>query len=97
MTAFVLPNDLSYHRLGITASRKAVGKAVNRNRAKRLLRETFRLSQPSLSKLAHNYDWVLNANERLLSINTAQAIVDFHGILQSVAEREAEDSRLLTA
>ncbi|HLA09242.1 MAG TPA: ribonuclease P protein component [Pyrinomonadaceae bacterium] len=97
MTAFVLSNDLPYHRLGITASRKAVGKAVQRNRAKRVLRETFRLSKTSLSKLGNHYDWVLNANSRLVTSNTAEAIIEFEGIIQGVAQREAEDSRLLTA
>ena len=51
MTAFVLPNNLSHNRFGITASRKAIGNAVQRNRARRLLRETFRLKKSSLGDL----------------------------------------------
>ena len=38
---FGRPNDLGYHRLGLTVSRK-VGGAVVRNRVKRLFREIFR-------------------------------------------------------
>ena len=40
-TLFFLPNSLGRNRLGIIASRK-VGNAVNRNRAKRKIREIFR-------------------------------------------------------
>jgi ribonuclease P protein component len=40
-TLFFLPNSLSRKRLGIIASRK-VGNAVERNRAKRKIREIFR-------------------------------------------------------
>jgi ribonuclease P protein component len=40
-TLFFLPNSLGRKRLGIIASRKT-GNAVNRNRAKRKIREIFR-------------------------------------------------------
>jgi ribonuclease P protein component len=40
-TLFALPNDLEHGRLGVAATRK-FGSAVERNRAKRLVREVFR-------------------------------------------------------
>jgi len=43
LTLFVLPNDLKVNRLGIIATRR-FGGAVVRNRAKRLIREIFRLN-----------------------------------------------------
>jgi ribonuclease P protein component len=97
MTAFVLRNNCSEHRLGITASRKAIGNAVQRNRAKRVLRETFRLSDPSLSRLTGKYDWVLNAKRQLLSSKTGSAQIEFEEILKSVANGEGKGSELQLA
>jgi ribonuclease P protein component len=88
MTAFVLPNGLSHHRLGVTASRKALGKAVQRNRAKRLLRETFRLNDSSLGELKSNYDWVLNAKRALPNDKIDLALEEFERVVASVASEE---------
>ncbi|MGH9882622.1 MAG: ribonuclease P protein component, partial [Pyrinomonadaceae bacterium] len=81
----------------VTASRKAVGNAVQRNRAKRVLREAFRLSEHSLLRLGKNYDWVLNAKGRLLSGNAISAIGEFEKILESVASQETGDGGLQMA
>jgi len=45
MTVFLLDNGLTRPRLGIAATRK-FGSAVQRNRAKRLVREVFRKHKP---------------------------------------------------
>ena len=52
---FVLKNDLPYNRICFTFSR-GFGNAVNRNRARRLGREAFRLLKPRLSG---GYDLIL--------------------------------------
>jgi ribonuclease P protein component len=88
VTAFVLPNKLGYHRLGITASRKAVGNAVQRNRAKRLLRETFRLTETSLQSLERKYDWVLNGKRTLLISEAGKPLEEFKRIVGFVASEE---------
>jgi ribonuclease P protein component len=89
MTAFVLPNPCGQHRLGITASRKVSRSAVGRNRVKRLLRESFRLSGVMLGELGQNYDWVLNAKRPLLEVKMVAAFDD----LQRIAGRVARDER----
>lgn len=42
MTVLARKNDLGYPRLGLAVSRRAVRRAVDRNRLKRLVRESFR-------------------------------------------------------
>jgi ribonuclease P protein component len=88
LTAFVLPNRFTYHRLGVTASKKAVGTAVDRNRAKRLLRETFRLTKPALESLQGKYDWVLNGRRRLLASTVKSSMTEFERVVGAVAKAE---------
>jgi ribonuclease P protein component len=90
MTAFVLPNNLSHNRFGVTASRKALGNAVQRNRAKRLLKETFRLRRSSLCSLLQKYDWVVNAKRRLPSLKVSAAIEEFESLVLRVAKEESK-------
>ena len=94
LTAFVAPNSLTHHRLGVTASRKAIGKAVDRNRAKRLLRETFRVTADRLNSLQKRYDWVLNARRTLLTPQSRNRLEEFERIVTSVAREEQVDLKV---
>jgi ribonuclease P protein component len=88
MAAFLRKNDLPVHRLGVTASTKAIGKSVDRNRARRLLREVFRRSRTELDALGQQYDWVINAKKSLLSANEELRFREFRRIVEQVARDE---------
>ena len=88
MAAFLRANDGPEHRLGVTASTKAIGKSVDRVRAKRLLRELFRRSAVDLSALRHRYDWVINAKRLLLTSTEELRFGEFRRIVEQVARSE---------
>jgi ribonuclease P protein component len=92
ITVFVIDNEGQHHRLGVTVSKKALGKAVHRNRAKRLLRETFRANEGSLNALNKNYDWVLNAKSAVLSEKLSAPYREFEQIIERVGRLEMRGS-----
>ncbi len=91
MTVFISPSQSEFQRLGITASKKAIGNAVQRNRTKRLLREAFRLSKAELNELETKFDWVLNARRNLLSVKLEQPLAEFRQMVEKVKKFELKN------
>ena len=70
-TVLFRPNGLEYPRVGLAIAKKRVRRAVDRNRIKRLIRESFRQAQQDIAPvdlvvLARN-DTAATDNDKLLS------------------------------
>jgi ribonuclease P protein component len=75
-TVFILPNERGVGRLGIAATRK-LGGAVQRNRAKRLIREVFRRN-----KIASGFDVVVIPKRDLLDASLSTLETDYRALLE---------------
>ena len=85
LTMLVLPNTAGRDRLGIIASRK-LGGAVVRNRAKRRIRELFRLrTGENLVPVDQGFDLVVIPRRELSSAPATALRADFAGALGRVA------------
>ena len=80
-TLFLLANKLSIGRLGIAATRK-LGGAVQRNRAKRLIREVFRRNN-----MAAGFDVVVVPKRELLDASLTTLEADYrHNLERSLRQ-----------
>lgn len=80
-TVFVLPNELAVGRLGVAATKK-IGGAVQRNRAKRLIREVFRRH-----KVAPGFDLVVVPKREFLDATLIAIEADYRNSLERSLRR----------
>jgi ribonuclease P protein component len=77
------PTISSIRRLGVIAS-KRVGNAINRNRAKRILREIFRLNQEVLPPCC---DVVLIARKKIFNHSFQELQKDYRSLCKRMRKR----------
>ena len=82
-TLFLLPNQQVVGRLGVAATKK-LGGSVQRNRAKRLIREVFRRN-----KIAPGFDVVVIPKRDLLNATLSALEADYRNVI----ERRVRQSR----
>ncbi len=83
VTVLARANDAGYPRLGLAISRKAVRRAVGRNRIKRLVRESFRLSR----SLLPNVDLVVMARPGIAELSNREILECLLAHWRRVAKR----------
>ncbi|MBQ6102452.1 MAG: ribonuclease P protein component [Kiritimatiellae bacterium] len=74
LVAFHAPSETSSHRLGVTAAKRTFRDAWQRNRAKRLLRESFRHLRPDFA--GGPWDLVLVARRPILGAKEPEVRAD---------------------
>lgn len=87
LMALARPNALGYPRIGLIFSKKNVRRAVDRNRLKRIVRESVRLQQHRLPSV----DIVVLARRGVQELDNASVQRQLHGMWRRL-EREARRS-----
>ncbi|MCH4563177.1 MULTISPECIES: ribonuclease P protein component [Halomonas] len=88
LLALATPNDLGHPRLGLVFSKKNVRRAVDRNRLKRLARESIRLQQQRLPSV----DIVILARRGVHELDNDSLHRQLHGMWKRLA-RDVQKSK----
>lgn len=83
ITLLALRNNLPHNRMAVVAAR-SVGNAVRRNRAKRLMREAYRLNK---GRLTASCDLVLIASPRCTEIKLPAVATELQRLLVRMNEQ----------
>lgn len=78
LVVYFKENRAGFSRLGITAGKK-LGSAVDRNRAKRVIRLAYRELLPDFNK---NVDMVIVARKKATFIKSQEAVEELRGLLK---------------
>ena len=81
--ARALANDLVRARLGMMAGKKSAPRAVDRNRAKRLIREVFRVVCPAIGA----FDVTIQLRSDLRSQHNSSIRAELQDLLDSLVRR----------
>jgi ribonuclease P protein component len=81
LIAFIKPGRLNRPRLGITVTRK-VGKAAQRNRVKRLIREYFRLNRQHFNQ---NWDINIIAKKKAVDLSSEKALSFLQDLFEKIS------------
>jgi ribonuclease P protein component len=88
LVIYARPNELNCNRLGLSVSKK-IGKAVTRNRIKRLLREAMR---KVLGDFLQHYDFVIVAKKTAAEGKLENFIRETERFLQKIPHETSSDS-----
>ena len=80
-TANVLANELIWARLGMSIAARTLRRAVDRNRVRRLIRESFRMHQQQLPSV----DIIIGARSAVLQADRARLRAALEEIWRKVA------------
>lgn len=80
LVMYYLKNDLPYNRIGFSISKK-VGNSVTRNRVRRLMKESLRLSTINVKS---GYDLVFIARVRMNQADYSTVFKSMHHLLKKI-------------
>lgn len=79
LVIYIMKNRLSVNRIGITAGKK-IGNAVFRNRARRIIREAYRLNEQRYEK---GFDIIFVARTRTTALKTRDIQRAMNGMMKN--------------